>query len=465
MSHTTTPRIHPAARIAAVVLTLAVLFAGGLLHPTAASAAPGKGKGTERTGQEAIDFLGDRLAKVAKDLHLKPAKLEKMLRTDTSLKIDDKGKALFVENEPEQAVTSGLATYNVSTAPYAYSQTFALHSRPNSPRKIYLDFNGHTTSGTSWNSSYRNGYAFTTPAFDLDGNPGSFNVAEHIAIQVAWLAVREDFAAFNVDVTTQDPGLENLRRTTTSDAYYGQRVVVGANTWYPYSAGGVGYVGSFSWNNDTPVYVFTHRQSYQKFIAEAASHEVGHAVGLSHDGTTTGHTYYGGHGDWAPIMGSSYGRDVTQWSRGQYAYANNTQDDMSIIAGHTGWVYDDYYGNTSTGATLPAGTRRYGSVNWAGDVDAFRFSLTGTRSVKISAWGNTGPIDPNLNIRLTLRNSAGTLLAVSNPADIMHAGFTKTLGAGTYYVYVDGVGEGSPWNTGFSNYGSHGFFGVVLNWA
>ena len=46
---------------------------------------------------------------------------------------------------------------------------------------------------------------------------------------------------------------------------------------------------------------------------EAASHEAGHNLGLSHDGTRkTG--YYAGHGDWAPIMGVGYYREVSQWS-------------------------------------------------------------------------------------------------------------------------------------------------------
>ncbi|KAF6260322.1 hypothetical protein COO60DRAFT_898787 [Scenedesmus sp. NREL 46B-D3] len=55
---------------------------------------------------------------------------------------------------------------------------------------------------------------------------------------------------------------------------------------------------------------------------EATSHEVGHNMGLSHDGTASV-GYYRGHGDWAPIMGVAYSRNVSQWSRGDYSGANN----------------------------------------------------------------------------------------------------------------------------------------------
>ncbi len=73
-----------------------------------------------------------------------------------------------------------------------------------------------------------------------------------------------------------------------------------------------------------------------KNIAEAASHEIGHNLGLNHDGQTTSTAgYYTGHGSgatgWAPIMGVGYSKEVTQWSKGDYANANNQQDDMSVL--------------------------------------------------------------------------------------------------------------------------------------
>ncbi len=74
-----------------------------------------------------------------------------------------------------------------------------------------------------------------------------------------------------------------------------------------------------------------------KSCAEAASHEAGHTLGLGHDGANGTQTeYYGGQGSgntgWAPIMGVGYDQTVTQWSKGEYANANNTQDDLAIIS-------------------------------------------------------------------------------------------------------------------------------------
>lgn len=68
------------------------------------------------------------------------------------------------------------------------------------------------------------------------------------------------------------------------------------------------------------------------------STELGHNMGLSHDGvkdpatgaTTSG--YYQGQGDWAPIMGVGYYKPTTQFSKGEYLNANQLQDDYNVIS-------------------------------------------------------------------------------------------------------------------------------------
>ena len=77
-----------------------------------------------------------------------------------------------------------------------------------------------------------------------------------------------------------------------------------------------------------------------KIIAEAASHEIGHNLGLSHDGTST-QGYYGGQGAWAPIMGVGYSYSISQWSKGEYFDANNQEDDLQIIQNHGATLVPD----------------------------------------------------------------------------------------------------------------------------
>ena len=67
-----------------------------------------------------------------------------------------------------------------------------------------------------------------------------------------WRAVAEDFAVWDVDVTTEDPGVEGLRKSVSADVAYGMRVVIGgaAADWYDSGGGiaGVAYVSSFTWS-------------------------------------------------------------------------------------------------------------------------------------------------------------------------------------------------------------------------
>ncbi|WP_188113328.1 zinc-dependent metalloprotease family protein [Nocardioides humilatus] len=412
------------------------------------------------SGRAAVDALADQLEQVATRNGWTPEKLEKTLLHDKTLKVTGPGGLVYADEPLKTGQTS--ITDNIQTPVYPTTDTFALHSRSSSPYKLYLDFNGNTTTGTRWNSELNGGRAIVSAPFDLDGNPGSFSTREHAIIQAVWLQVREDYAPFHIDVTTQDPGLDGLRRTSSSDGYYGVRMVVSpTNAWYP-NAGGVAYVNSFGEvrsGTETTAFVFTNTSGAAKFVGEAASHEAGHTLGLSHDGTST-QTYYGGSGNWAPIMGVSYFKPVTQWSNGSYADANNRENDVAIIASKVYYAADDYTNSTSSTGTLPAGTARYGIIN-SGDVDLFRFSLTGTRTLRITTWGNTGAVDTNLNMRITLRDANLNVVGAWSPnGDLRATSPALTLAAGSYYVQIDGPGEGV-----YPAYGSMGFYGVQLDWA
>ena len=411
------------------------------------------------TGQKAIDALGDELDQLARKSQMSPGALKKALLEDETLQVSEEGTLQVGDALGGTGAT--VTTGSTSTLLWAVSDTLYLHSRPSAPLKIYLDFNGHTTTGTVWNSQYS---SFTTPVWGRDGDASSFSATEAAAIQQAFASVAEDFAPFNVDVTTQDPGVEGLRRTSSTDTAYGIRVVVGRNTWLGVSNSGYAQIGSFTWNSDTPAYCFAGATTPTKQIAECVSHEAGHTVGLYHDGAT-GTDYYGGHNNWAPIMGNSYGRPVTQWSRGQYPGANQFQDDLTVVGSYLGWVADDYVGTTATTATLPAGTTRSGRISWgSGEYDAFKFSLSATRTINVQSWEEHQPVDNNLNMRVQVTNANGTVLYTSSPGGNTRTNMTVTLGAGTYYVFVDGVGEGTT-STGYTNYASMGYYRLLLRFV
>ena len=350
-------------------------------------------------------------------------------------------------------------------------QTFLLHSRPGATKVIYLDFDGHTTSGTSWNTSKTGGADFTTPAYSFQGDTSSFTNTELQRIQNIWERVAEDFIPFDVDVTTQDPGVEALRKSGSGDTQWGIRVVIGGGwaDWYGSSAGGVAYIGSFDWNSDTPCYAFENNLSggAEKTTAEAISHEAGHTLELSHDGTSS-ESYYRGHGSgatgWAPIMGVGYDREFVQWSKGEYPDANQTQDDLSRITTLNGFGYrpDDH------GSTRAHGHTAHYHVHRRLQRRTHRAQHGRGLLLILDDRRNDQPRYRPVLSQPEPRHSGDALQLLGNhPRDEqsrvgVDANLSMTLGPGTYYVSVDGTGKpanGSDF--GYSDYGSLGRYTIA----
>ncbi len=252
------------------------------------------------------------------------SELEQHLRKDRTLWVDECGALFFQDElpadlEPAPAAAEGTGWPTV-VAPTA---AFGLHSRPGSQRVLYLDFDGHVISGTAWNSLYAQD-TWTAPAFSTDADPTTFTDAERTVVIDVWRRVAQDYAPFDVDVTTQDPGQELITRSGSADLLFGTRVLISPDaTQTQCGCGGRAYVDVVdrTTNHTTyqPAWVYPQALSNSsKYIAEAASHEAGHNFGLSHDGTQTS-SYYSGSGGWGPIMGSPYSQPVTQWNSGTYA--------------------------------------------------------------------------------------------------------------------------------------------------
>lgn len=410
------------------------------------------------------------------------------VRADRTIWLDRCGRALYVEptdraaadhaddHESEQAEQHTTEMAAAATAPYPTEQTFALHSRPGSSRTIYLDFEGETVTGSIWNE-HVGATTFTVPPYSMDSDT-RFSTDELTEIQRAWAVVAEDYAPFDVNVTTADPGRAALERTSTADHTYGARVVITANgpvyRSFPNGAGGVSYIdivgmvtGSMSYQ---PSWVFTDGTGTDDGtdIAEAISHEVGHAFGLHHDGDAS-HEYSTGSAPWAPIMGASYYHPITQWSLGEYAGANNREDDTAVIAAKAPYVRDDH-GDDRASATAIASAPRDGLISTRADRDAFSFDASGTVEVRVTPTA----LKPNLDVGVTVLGEDGAVLGTVAPR-VATDWFGRVTGldavfrldapreGATFTVVVDGVGSGDPATAGrYSDYGSLGAYRVQV---
>jgi len=419
----------------------------------------------QSTGQAAIDRLGSKLPDVASWYGKSADGLRRHLLSDRRVRLDNHGRMFVVEDvqAPLPGATAETQQTVMKGALSPLDQTFKLHSRPGSQRTIYLNFIGATITNTVWNSSSS---TINAKPYDIDGVPTSFSTAELQRIQYIWQRVAEDYAVFDVDVTTEEPPAELLSRSDSNDQTFGTTVVITNNNGvYNCSCGGVAYIGVF---NSTslyfkPAFVFYNMlgNGDEKGVAEAISHEAGHNIGLLHDGSSTS-PYYHGHGigaatSWAPIMGVGYNKPLVQFSKGEYADANNTEDDFAVAASYGLPLRTDDNGNSVFAATpLPGsnGGTIDGVIEQQGDEDMFSFTaVAGSFTAAVRPANRSG----NADLVLTLVDSAGVALVSSNPINALDATLSYQLAApGTYYIKVSGTGEGAPSIDGYSGYGSVG---------
>lgn len=402
-------------------------------------------------------------------------------RRDPSLWLDTCGLLLFRDAQvPSGARVAAGGTASTAadpaTASAPLSETFQLQSRPGASRTIFLDFRGGTVSGTAWNSSYGDPiavepYSITAPA------DTAFTDAELTQIQRTWQVVAEDYAPFDVNVTTQDPGVAAIDRSSSTDQVYGARVLItnGGPVYNGCGCGGVAYVNVFNLSGANhlyyqPAWVFSAGTGTAgKNMGEAASHEAGHNLGLHHDGTSTS-GYYTGSSPWAPIMGAAYYQPMSQWSKGEYPGANSAEDDLAIIATGAPLRTDDHGGAAGSATSLSAAAPVDGVIGSRSDVDAFRFDAAGSTTLTVAPSAFMG----NLDVGLTVLDASGAVVATVDPA-VAATSSSQATGTGatwsvtlpptaaTYTALVDGVGSGDPATAGkYSDYGSLGNYRVTL---
>ncbi|HEX6432522.1 MAG TPA: hypothetical protein VF008_32735, partial [Niastella sp.] len=273
----------------------------------------------------------------------------------------DINNVVCIDYQNATTTTPDASTSDAATA-NAVAAVTDLQSYPGGNGCVLLDFDGQYVAGTLWNSGN-----------PITAAPANLSDADK---ENVWKMISEDFRPFHLNVTTSEAVFNTYPKTKRMRCIF-----TPTNTAAP-GAGGVAYLNSFRWNDDTPCWVFN---SGAKGAGEAGSHEVGHTFGLSHDGRTSpAEDYYQGQGIWAPIMGVGYGKSLVQWSKGEYANPSTTQDDLAIISSTTngvGYRADDY-GNTISAAgslTVDASgnVNNAGVVERTGDVDMFAFNTNG----------------------------------------------------------------------------------------
>ncbi|KAF6265652.1 hypothetical protein COO60DRAFT_1456982 [Scenedesmus sp. NREL 46B-D3] len=331
-----------------------------------------------------------------------------------------------------------------------------------------------------------------SPPWDTDGDPASFSEAELGQIKAIWSIVAEGtcitfqggacrkvhagpkvnskrpccvlleqrfgvthswravlaklayYAAFDVDVTTKDPGDAALLGV-------GVRVVIGGD-----SPGGVA-MGGVAWQREV------HRRG--------GFTRGGHTLGLLHDDNVPDGNI------WGPIM-----LNLTLWSKGEYYGATNKQDDYAVMGQFLDLLPQQYGSSIAAATPMPSARssshvlyQASGVIANQGQVDFFSFAAAAGNALDISAAG-AGSITTrvggvfnigNLDMLLTLYSPSGAVLQSANPPGATTAGLGAQMRVtlpetGTYYISVAGVGAGDPAGYGYSSYGSRGQYSLSV---
>ncbi|MFN8106715.1 MAG: M12 family metallo-peptidase [Nocardioidaceae bacterium] len=435
-------------------------------------------------GKQALNAIAQHISTVASSNAMSVSELTKTLSEDSTAWLGRSGQLYFAEApQPASVVES---PPSVGALPvYPLGQTFNLHSSPGSNRTIYLDFDGYDLAPTNSWVNYQNMPSKTYGGFTLDGNASTFTSTELAHIQAIWRIVSEKYAAFDVDVTTEDVGSSKWDRASGADQEYGTRVVITNDPSASQAAcgntcSGVAWIGQFNATTSMtdywqPAWVFSNlTYGSVALTANTIAHEIGHTVGLNHDGTTTD-AYYGGHSNWSPLMGGGV-NGVQQFSRGEYVGANNTEDDFAKMGTKGLAIRGDDYPNTIE-ATTPApaldSQTFSGLITSQNDTDVFGFNITCPANLAVVANGiGEGSM---LDILVEVLNSAGTVIASGNPISGQDTSYwpalptgldastaASTNATGNYFVRLRGVGKGNPANTGYSAYSSIGSYSLQV---
>jgi len=205
----------------------------------------------------------------------------------------------------------------------SYSSNYLTSTSGAIDKVFYLEFYGRTVSLTTWNVSG-----------PIVATHSGLTQSE---IDSILLSIQKHYEKFNVLVTLD---IDVYNNTPVSS----KQIVIFTeyNEWYGDNIGGIAYLNSFGWSDQSPAWVFTKLLNYNAHdIAEAGAHEMGHTCGCRHQVTCENgviiSAYNWGDGITAPIMGASYNVPSGDWWIGPNSLGcSNIQDDIQILTNKLG---------------------------------------------------------------------------------------------------------------------------------
>jgi hypothetical protein len=339
------------------------------------------------------------------------------------------------------------------------AQVPLLNSYPSASAVVFLDFDGHTVPIGAWTGS---------PIYCAPSGLNNTQITE------AFNRVAEDYRPFDINITT-----DSTKYFAAPTEKRMRAIVTPTYEWYG-PAGGVAYVTSFSWGDDTPCFVFSSQLIYNpKYVGEATSHEIGHTLGLFHQSTynascakTAEYNPGIGSGEigWAPIMGVGYSKNLTLWNNGPNSNGCAAiQNDLDIIIDlANGFLYrtDDHSSSFAGATNAPFVSNVFnvtGVVEQNTDADFFIVTMTAYGRLQLNAIPTnvgTGNSGSNLDMQVSLYNNSFVLLGVYNPGTLLNSIIDSMMNAGTYYLKIEGKG-----NVYAPNYASLGSYSLQGNFT
>lgn len=375
-----------------------------------------------------------------------------------------------------RSLTTTCIALCVCTSAQAGIPVPAYSSRPGAAYTFYLDFGGFTYS-SGWGGL---GTPGTFQPYSTDVNTSAFSATEQLNIQKMWSEAAEQFAAFDINVTTVDPatsGLTDTQRQAYYDSTAGMmHTVIGQSSWI--NATGVTHgnakVGFSQSNGNHLNFVFTnHLGNVNSYIARIIAHEDGHGLRLDHQSDYTDHLIVeysdgtgSGSGSIAPNMGYVYNAQRVLWAKGT-DYYGNTQNDVGFFTSASLnpnlSIIDDGVGHTKQTATAltivnntvewsssvgiitpnpddttptPTGPTHYSKDYWSFTTDGGLVTLT-ANSGRSTVTPGTADVGKTLDAALVILDSDGNVLYSSTyVAGQLDATLSVNLAAGDYYALV-----------------------------